>query len=95
MLHYLVDNNGNRRRSLDEALKLAAQTWAVGMETAEHAGQAEGEEAKREEIDTVKVLKENLKARHVEAAVLDRTRPASSKFRLLDEKEIRSVLKDL
>ncbi len=35
MLDYLVDNNGNPRRSLDDALKLAAKTWAVGMETAE------------------------------------------------------------
>ena len=94
MLGYLVENNGNRRRSLDEALKLAAQTWAVGMEIAERSGQAEGDESKREEIDTVKVLKEALKSRHVEAAVLDRNRPASSKFRLLDEKEIRSALKD-
>ncbi len=95
MLNYLVDNNGNRKRSLEEALKLAAQTWTVGMEIAERTGQAEGDETKSEEIDTVKVLKETLKSRHVEAAVLDRNRPASSKFRLLDEKEIRAALKDL
>jgi len=31
----------------------------------------------------------------VEAAVLERSRPATKKFRLLDEKEIRSALKDL
>ena len=42
-----------------------------------------------------KVLKEYLKARHVEAAVLERSRPATKKFRLLDEKEVRSALKDL
>jgi len=95
MLSYLVDNNGNPRRSLDDALRLAARTWAVGMATAERSSQAEGEETKPEEIDAVKTLKEHLKARHVEAAVLDRTRPAASRFRLLDDKEIRSALKDL
>ncbi|HUK82059.1 MAG TPA: hypothetical protein VLZ12_05440 [Verrucomicrobiae bacterium] len=95
MLDYLVDNNGNARRSLDDALKLAAQTWAVGMETAERRAHTEDEQAQPEKIDTVKVLKDFLKTRHVEAAVLDRTRPATGKFRLVDEKEIRSALKDL
>jgi proteasome alpha subunit len=95
MLNFLVDNNGNPRRSLDDALRLAARTWAIGMETAERAGQAESEDAKTEEIDAVKTLKEHLKARHVEAAVLDRARPVTARFRLLDDKEIRSALKDL
>jgi proteasome alpha subunit len=95
MLDYLVDNNGSPRRSLDDALKLAAQTWAVGMETAERSGESEAKDAQPEEIDTVKILKEHLKVRHVEAAVLDRNRPPSSRFRLLDEKEIRAALKDL
>jgi proteasome alpha subunit len=95
MLDYLVDNNGSPRRSLDDALKLAAQTWAVGMETADRAGESEGKEAEADEIDTVKVLKEHLKTRHVEAAVLDRNRPATNRFRLLEEKEIRAALKDL
>jgi proteasome alpha subunit len=94
MLDYLVDNNGNPRRSLESALQLAAQAWAVGMETAERAA-AESEDAKSEKIDTVRALKDHLKSRHVEAAVLDRNRPASSRFRLLDEKEIRAALKDL
>lgn len=94
MLEYLADNDGNTRRTLENALQLAAQTWAVGMETAERSA-AEAEEGKPEEIDTVRVLKEHLKTRHVEAAVLDRNRPASGKFRLLDDKEIRAALKDL
>jgi proteasome alpha subunit len=94
MLDYLADNDGNSRRSLENALQLAAQTWAVGMETAEHSA-AEAEEGKPEKIDTVRVLKDHLKTRHVEAAVLDRNRPASGKFRLLDDKEIRAALKDL
>lgn len=90
MLRYLVDHNGNPRRSLDDALRLAAQTWAIGMHAAEQKDDAEVEE-----IDPVKVLREHLKVRHVEAAVLDRTRPATGRFRLLDEKEVRSALKDL
>jgi proteasome alpha subunit len=94
MLDYLVDNNSDPRRSLESALQLAAQTWAVGIDVAERST-AEGEENKGEKIDAVKVFKEHLKSRHVEAAVLDRNRPASGKFRLLDEKEIRAALKDL
>lgn len=86
MLNYLVEHNGNPRRPLDEAIRLAAQTWAVGT----HAAQ---------ETDTppepVKLLREHLKTRHIEAAVLDRRRPAIGKFRLLDDKEIRAALKDL
>lgn len=95
MLDYLIEHNGNARRSLDESLKLAAKVWAVGMETAQ-AGKSTGEdESKTEAIDVAKVLKESLKTRHVEAAVLERSRPATSQFRLLEEKEIRAALKDL
>ena len=35
MLDYLVEHDGNPRRSLEDALKLAAKTWAVGMDMAE------------------------------------------------------------
>ena len=95
MLDYLVEQNGGSRRSLEDALKLAAKTWAVGMDTAEHHEGKEGEESEKREIDPEKVLKEQLKTRHVEAAVLERSRPPTKKFRLLDEKEIRAALKDL
>ncbi len=95
MLDYLIDHNGNARGSLDDALKLAAKAWAVGMETAERGQVADEDEGKPEEVDVEKVLKETLKTRHIEAAVLDRNRPAASKFRLLDEKEIRAGLKEL
>lgn len=95
MLDYLVENNGGSRRSLDDALKLAAKTWAVGMDTAEQDEGKQGDEPEKREIDPEKVLKEHLKTRHVEAAVLERSRPATKKFRLLDEKEIRAALKDL
>jgi proteasome alpha subunit len=95
MLDYLVEQNGNQRRSLEDALKLAAKTWAVGMDTAEHHEGKQDDEPEKREIDPEKVLKEHLKSRHVEAAVLERSRPATKKFRLLDEKEIRAALKDL
>jgi proteasome alpha subunit len=95
MLDYLVEHDGDPRRALDDALKLAAKTWAVGMNTLEQGEDKDGEAEEKREFDPAKVLKEYLKSRHIEAAVLDRNRPASGKFRLLDEKEIRSALKDL
>ena len=95
MLDYLVEHNGNPKRSLDDALKLAVKTWAVGMDAAEQSEGKQGEEAEKRDIDPEKVLKEYLKTRHVEAAVLERSRPPSKKFRLLDEKEVRAALKDL
>jgi proteasome alpha subunit len=95
MLDYLVEHNGGSRGSLDDALKLAAKTWAVGMDAAEQDEHKQGEEPEKREIEPEKILKEHLKTRHVEAAVLERSRPATKKFRLLDEKEIRAALKDL
>jgi proteasome alpha subunit len=95
MLDYLVEHNGDPRRSLEDALKLAAKTWAVGMDTAEQGESKETEESEKRGIEPEKILKEYLKTRHVEAAVLERSRPPSKKFRLLDEKEVRSALKDL
>ncbi len=95
MLDYLIEHNGNPRRPLDDALRLAAKTWAIGMEAADQ-GDKKGEETEEKPlIEPEKVLKEYLKVRHVEAAVMDRNRPAAGKFRLLDDKEIRAALKDL
>jgi proteasome alpha subunit len=95
MLDYLAENNGNPRRPLDDALRLAAKTWAIGMDAAEEGQSKEGEATEKREVDPGKILKESLKSRHVEAAVLDRNGPAMRSFRLLDEKEVRSALKDL
>jgi proteasome alpha subunit len=95
MLDYLVEHNGSPRRTLDDALRLAAKAWAAGMDAADQ-GEKKGEEtAEKRLIEPEKVLKEYLKTRHVEAAVMDRNRPPSGKFRLLDDKEIRAALKDL
>ncbi len=95
MLDYLVEHNGNPRRTLDDALKLAVKTWAFGMDTAQQGESKEGDSTEKREIDPEKVLKESLKTRHVEAAVLDRGRPVTRRFRLLDEREVRTALKDL
>ncbi len=88
------DGRGNR----DAALKLALETWAVGQ----HAGRMtpaaaaqEKEAAKPEEFDWSKALQEELKTRAVEAAVLERSRPADTKFRRLEERETRTVLKEI
>ncbi len=99
MLQYLVEHNGNSRRALDDALRLAAKTWAVGMRRVTQTEVAAAEEGKAEQLppddELAKVLKDHLRARHVETAVMDRSRQVASKFRLLDEKEIRAALKDL
>jgi proteasome alpha subunit len=95
MLDYLVEHNGNPKRALDDALRLAAKTWAVGMNTAEQGDNKEDESEDKRDFSPEKVLKEYLKARHIEAAVMERGRPATGKFRLLDDKEVRAALKDL
>ena len=95
MLEYLLEHNGDPRRSLDEALRLAAATWAIGMETAQAGQDKDSDAPESRDIDPGKVLKESLKTRHVEAAVLERSAPVTQRFRLLDEKEVRAALKDL
>lgn len=96
MLEYLVEHDGHAKRDLADAIRLAAQTWAVGMQLSERGRPADERELKLPpDFDAVKALRETLKTRHVEAAVLDRTRRGAAKFRLLDEKEIRTALKDL
>jgi proteasome alpha subunit len=95
MLKYLLDHDGNPRRSLEDAVRLAAKTWAIGMETASRGSLQQEEQPEPAEIDAEKALKEHLKTRHVEAAVLERHRPAHAKMRLLEEKELRAALKDL
>jgi len=97
MLNYLLEHNGNAKRPLDDTLRLAARTWAVGMAILEHNTQVEpGAETKLPDgFEAAKVLREHLKSRHVEAGILDRTSPRDAKFRLLDDKEIRAALKDL
>jgi proteasome alpha subunit len=99
MLHYIQQQLAGikGRPALDDALKLAAKTWAVGMESVargELAGEP-GAAPPAETIDELKIWKEHLKGRHVEAGVLERNQPGASKFRLLEDKELRTALKEL
>ena len=68
MLNHLVEHDSNPPRALDDAIRLAAQTWAVGLNALDQKDDTP------DEIDPVKFLREQLKSRHVEAAVLDRSR---------------------
>ena len=99
MGQYLSAHNGDGRQPLGVALALAAKAWAAGQRRAAQSPAEAAEEqrgsAKIEEAELVKLLKDQLKGRHVEAALLDRQTGRPSKFRLLDEKEVRTALKDL
>jgi proteasome alpha subunit len=96
MLEYLAARAGSGKpRSLADALLLALETWAIGAQVARMSEAEYAEQREISEADAKKFLKEQLKSRTPEAAVLDRKRPAASKFRMLEEKEIRAALKDL
>jgi len=90
MIEYLSQNHTAKRRPLNEAIKLAAQAWAVGARTM--SSSLEDPETTTQE-DPINVLRNHLKSAHVEAAVLDRKQSDVNKFRLLDDKEIRTALK--
>lgn len=88
------DGSGDLR----SALLLALEVWAIGQHASRlspAAAQAEKEKPKPHEWDWRKLLQEELKARSVESAILDRARPESSKLRHLTEREITPVLKKL
>jgi proteasome alpha subunit len=74
--------------SLKEALKAALRTWAVSQ-----LPLAEGEEKesapKTGQLDTL--LKKTMEERTIEAALLDRTQPGSSKYRTLSKEELQTL----
>ena len=74
--------------SLEDALESALHAWARGRMASERE---EGEEAPAAE-QVVDFLKNALADLNVEAAVLDRSVPTKSKFRLLGEDDLKSVL---
>ena len=84
------DGKGDR----DAALRLALETWVIGQH-ASRIAVPEKETGKPIEWDWRKILREELKTRSVEAAVLERTRATVSKFRHLEEREIRPALKEI
>lgn len=102
MRGFLARQNGDSKsgRTLDDALCLSAKAWAVGMEVlsrsdAESKGDGDDAAKASKPADEARLWKEQVKGRHVEAAVLERSRPATNKFRLLDEKDCRAALKDI
>lgn len=73
-------------RPLDEALGHALEAWAVGRMT------AQSEEGAVPGADQVRAyLTEHLDRLPLEAAVLDRTRPTQTKFRLLEAGQLDGV----
>jgi len=74
--------------SLEDALESALHAWACGRMASERE---EGEEAPGAE-QVVDFLKNALANLNVEAAVLDRSVPTKSKFRLLGEDDLEPVL---
>jgi len=74
--------------SLEDALESALNAWACGRMASERE---EGEEAPGAE-QVVDFLKNALADLNVEAAVLDRSVPTKSKFRLLGEDDLEPVL---
>ena len=81
--------------SLEEALARALEAWAVGRVHAEReADKSEEDEeaASVTEEDLATAVRGALEAGRIEAAVLDRTMPTKTKFRLLTEAETRGAL---
>ena len=85
--------------SLQSALQVGLETWAIGQHasrmTPVAAAAQEKETPKPDEWNWRKLVQDELKGRSIEAAVLERTRPATTKFRRLEEREIRPVIKSL
>ncbi len=91
---------GRGRRSFEDAVKLAARAWAVGMDMVSR-GSDSGKDREPDQtgqgapvVDPVKAWAEQTKGRHLEAAALERSGPGTGKFRWIEEKELRAVLKD-
>ena len=78
--------------SLKEALQIALRTWAVSQLPADLEAEKEaGAPPTPKELDPL--LKRSLESHTLEAALLDRTQPGSSKYRPLSHNEIEQALK--
>lgn len=77
---------------LKEALRIALRTWSVSqLPTDLEAEKQAGTLPTPEELDPL--LKRSLESHTLEAALLDRTQPGSSKYRTLSQEEIDQALK--
>ena len=84
----------DRQVSLEEALSRALDAWAAGRIQAEREDAEEELEADRPitDEDVVAAIGGALDAGRIEAAVLDRTLPTKTKFRLLTEADLEGAL---
>jgi proteasome alpha subunit len=83
---------------LERALKSALEVWAIGrkISNAEDSSVPDDEHseiAKMDELTLHNLIKEELKHGAIEAAILQKSRISSSKFRLLSKMEIDTILK--
>ncbi len=98
MLRVLTGSGSAAQRSLADAVRLAARAWTAGMRRAEQSA-AEAAEEKRvddavDEDQLARLLREHLRTRQPEMAVLERQTGAADRFRRLDDKQMRGLLKE-
>ena len=77
--------------ALEQALTRALEAWAVGRGHAARQEQG-GDEGAAAAVDLAATVRAALERGRFDAAVLDRTRPTKTKFRLLDRAELEPVL---
>lgn len=78
--------------SAKEALKVALRTWAVSEFSTGSEGTRKEESAPTDDqLDSF--LKKTIEEKVIEAALLDRTQPGSSKYRMVTEEEIEASLR--
>jgi len=79
---------------LKEALDVALRAWALGRKVgrAEEEGQEVPESPQVEDREVGEILREEMRTRDAEAAVLARSRLSKSKFRALTGEEVRAAV---
>jgi hypothetical protein len=80
--------------SLNDAIQRAALCWQLGFSTPAHPDKFE-REALPSQAELKKLLRESLKNRRVEAALLNRNSTSASCFQRLDEKAVQKAIKNL
>jgi proteasome alpha subunit len=89
----------SENRSLESAVRLALETWAIGRDLSLQADDLseedeQGNESHLNEDQLRDVLKRELEDGQIEVGVLDTSRRSNSKFRLLHSTEIESAIAD-
>ncbi len=99
MLKRLSEMHTGNPPVLERALKFALEVWAIGrkISNAEDASVSDDKHSEISKVDEVELhnlIKEELQHGAIEAAVLQRSKISSSKFRLLSKMDIDTILKD-